>query len=66
MVSQSEIKEIAKIIVKNYKLTRLVLFGSYAYGNPTEESDLDLLVVVKNSNQPRYKRAGEIRSVKNL
>lgn len=26
---------------------RIILFGSYAYGNPTPDSDVDLLVVMK-------------------
>ena len=28
---------------------KIILFGSYAYGNPTEDSDLDVLVVEENS-----------------
>ena len=27
---------------------RIYLFGSYAYGNPTEDSDIDLMVVVND------------------
>jgi predicted nucleotidyltransferase len=42
-------------------LEKIILFGSYAYGQPKEDSDLDLLVVVKKSNLPRHKRAREIR-----
>jgi len=33
------------------------LFGSYAYGEPTEDSDVDLLVIVSQSDEPRYRRA---------
>ncbi len=28
---------------------KIILFGSYAYGNLTEDSDLDILVVEENS-----------------
>jgi predicted nucleotidyltransferase len=28
---------------------KIILFGSYAYGNLTEDSDLDVLVVEENS-----------------
>ena len=31
----------------------VVLFGSYAYGNPTADSDVDLLVVKKTDKSPR-------------
>jgi len=61
MLLQEQIEEITKRIVSNYRPEKIILFGSYAYGVPTEESDLDLLVVVKKSEQPRYRRAREIR-----
>lgn len=60
MLAQKQIEKILKRIVNKYKPEKVILFGSYAYGNPTEDSDLDLLVV-KSSNLPRYKRAREIR-----
>ncbi len=31
---------------------RVILFGSYAYGNPTEDSDIDLYVVTKDDFVP--------------
>lgn len=60
MLAQKQIKEVVNRIVNKYKPERVILFGSYAYGNPTGDSDLDLLVV-KSSNLPRHKRAREIR-----
>jgi uncharacterized protein len=35
---------------------KIVLFGSYAYGKPDKNSDLDLLIVM-NTELPKYKRA---------
>lgn len=60
MIMQKQIEEIVKRIVDNYKPEKIILFGSYAYGIPTKDSDLDLLIV-KNSSLPRHKRAREIR-----
>lgn len=60
MVIQKPLEKILRIIVKCYKPEKVVLFGSYAYGHLNKNSDLDLLVV-KDSNLPRYKRAREIR-----
>ncbi len=31
---------------------QIILFGSYAYGKPTEESDLDILVVTGDNTVP--------------
>ena len=34
-------------IVSELKPEKIILFGSYAYGNPTPDSDVDLLVIMK-------------------
>ena len=60
MVTQEQLNEITRRIVENFKPEKIVLFGSYAQGNSTEDSDLDLLIV-KDSNLPRYKRGREVR-----
>ena len=60
MITQQQLDEILKRIVSKFKPAKVILFGSYEYGRPTKDSDLDLLVV-KSSNLPRYKRAREIR-----
>jgi predicted nucleotidyltransferase len=39
-------KNIVKNIRKNFKVKDIILFGSYAYGNPNIDSDLDLLVIL--------------------
>lgn len=36
---------------------RIFLFGSHASGNPTEESDIDLLIEIAHSSEPRHRRA---------
>ena len=61
MITQEQIEKIVKRIAGNHNPEKVILFGSHAYGTPAEDSDLDLLVVVKSSKQPRYKRAREIR-----
>jgi predicted nucleotidyltransferase len=34
-------------LVSELKPEKIILFGSYAYGNPTPDSDVDLLVIMK-------------------
>lgn len=36
-------------IVEELKPEKIILFGSYAYGNPTPHSDVDLLIVMKTT-----------------
>jgi predicted nucleotidyltransferase len=40
----------------------VILFGSYAAGTATANSDLDLLIIV-NSDDPSYKRSARVRSL---
>ena len=43
------IDEIARQIADRFHPQKIILFGSYAYGSPRPESDVDLLVVMKTS-----------------
>jgi predicted nucleotidyltransferase len=45
-VAIPDIQELADQIVERYKPCRVILFGSYATGLPTADSDVDLLVVM--------------------
>lgn len=40
------INELTRRIAEKFKPLRIILFGSYAYGDPRPESDVDLLVVM--------------------
>jgi predicted nucleotidyltransferase len=40
--------EISQIIAKTVPVESIYLFGSYAYGTPNNDSDLDLYVVFKD------------------
>ena len=46
MVALSAILEVSQRIVREFHPERIILFGSYAYGNATPGSDVDLLVVL--------------------
>lgn len=46
-----------KLRLKNVYNPKLIyLFGSYAWGTPNQNSDIDIAVVVENSNEKSYKR----------
>ena len=44
------IRRFARQIGTRFQPERIILFGSYAYGTPHEESDVDLLVVMPTTN----------------
>jgi predicted nucleotidyltransferase len=39
------IQRIVEKLVSGYAPQRVILFGSYAYGDPTPDSDIDLLII---------------------
>lgn len=61
VVIEEKIKEITDKIVREYQPEEIILFGSWAWGNPNEDSDIDLLVVME-SNKPRIERQREIKN----
>jgi uncharacterized protein len=61
MVEVDNIVEVAERIVQQYHPERIILFGSYAYGRPTADSDVDLLVILPFEGHPARK-AAEIRT----
>ena len=40
------IRSLARLIAEKFHPQRIILFGSYAYGEPRPESDVDMLVVM--------------------
>jgi predicted nucleotidyltransferase len=49
-VPLSAIRRFARQIAKRFKPEKIILFGSYAYGTPHNESDVDLLVIMPARN----------------
>ena len=51
------VNEIIKRLVARFHPEKIVLFGSYAHGSATPDSDVDLLVVMKIEGSRRKKAA---------
>jgi predicted nucleotidyltransferase len=56
----NRIKEFGRLIGREFNAERVILFGSYARGAVTEDSDVDLLVVAETTLSPP-KRYGAVR-----
>ena len=57
MITPETIEEVKNRLVRVYDPLQIYLFGSYAWGTPNDDSDLDLLVVVESSEEKRHKRS---------
>ena len=56
MISEEQIQAVVRRIVEGYAPDKIILFGSYAYGEPTEHSDLDLLIIKEKAEAKRSER----------
>jgi predicted nucleotidyltransferase len=50
-----------EVLVEQFHPEQVILFGSYAYGEPNRDSDVDLLVVIKEMQAPFMEVALAIR-----
>jgi predicted nucleotidyltransferase len=55
MISINQIRAFSQQIAENFQPERIILFGSYASGQPTEDSDVDLLVILPFEELPVQK-----------
>jgi predicted nucleotidyltransferase len=62
MIEKEKISEIVNKIASGYNPEKIILFGSYATGNPNEDSDLDLFVI-KETDLPRPLRTVQVRKM---
>jgi predicted nucleotidyltransferase len=60
ILPDSLLSEAVRRIVGHVRPERVYLYGSHAYGIPHENSDVDILIVVKDSPLPPHKRSIEI------
>ncbi len=46
MVAMQDIEALSRDIAREFDPERIILFGSHAYGTPSEYSDVDVLVIM--------------------
>ena len=61
MVEMKKIRDFTSLIAREFNPERIILFGSYAYGEPSDDSDVDLLVVLPFEGKA-VRKAIEIRN----
>jgi predicted nucleotidyltransferase len=53
---QQAIEQILQCLIEQYQPEKIILFGSYAYGEPDAGSDVDLLIVKETTERPIDRR----------
>src|SRR6266851_5754686 len=50
-VPMSVIRRFARAVAEQFQPDKIILFGSYAYGTPHADSDVDILVIMPARNE---------------
>ena len=53
---RSELRKLIQQVIEKYQPDKIILFGSYAYGNPDENSDADILIIKETDNIPFHRQ----------
>jgi predicted nucleotidyltransferase len=61
-IDQNEMSVIVERLVNVYRPIRIYLFGSYAWGTPSPDSDYDFCVIVEASDEKRSHRSRKGRN----
>ncbi len=62
MVTREEIQATCDDIVREFSPLQIILFGSYAYGTPSEDSDVDLLVIMPVDESNTRQKVSDIKA----
>jgi uncharacterized protein len=60
MATMEEIEEFSRSLVREFRPRKIILFGSYARGTATQDSDVDLFIILPFKGKPVFKSV-EIR-----
>ena len=65
MYSKQDIEKLVELILQVLSPEKIILFGSYAIGNCTEESDIDLMILMnkKIDRKEKQKKMYELRTL---
>jgi len=66
MVINQILEKIKTRLIEEFAPEQIYLFGSHAWGNPHQDSDLDILVIVSNSDFSPTQRAPAYRHLSDI
>jgi predicted nucleotidyltransferase len=56
ILQEELIEKIVRRLVEGLQPEQIILFGSYAYGQPTQASDVDIMIIVSESSESAHRR----------
>jgi predicted nucleotidyltransferase len=56
-INEDLLREVTRRLVELFQPEQVILFGSHAWGTPIADSDIDVMVIVTQSNLSDYERS---------
>jgi len=66
MINLWKIEEAKEKLIREFNPKKIYVFGSYAWGSPTEDSDLDLMVITKECENKIMEMRRGIRALRGI
>ncbi|WP_319203990.1 nucleotidyltransferase domain-containing protein [uncultured Ilyobacter sp.] len=66
MINLWKIEEAKNKLIKEFNPKKIYVFGSYAWGSPTEDSDLDLMIITKDCGNKINEMRRGIRALRGI
>lgn len=61
MIDRAQIRKFSQAVARAFHPEKIILFGSHAYGTPTADSDVDLLVIMSRTRERGQRMSVRIR-----
>ena len=61
MIDRRQIRKFSEAVARKFHPRKIILFGSYGYGKPTADSDVDLLVIMSRTRERGERMSVRIR-----
>ena len=55
-IDKQTLNEVLSKLIEAYKPLKIILFGSYAWGTPSTDSDIDLIIITEDIKEKHSKR----------
>lgn len=66
MINLKQIEEVKKRLVQEFHPKKIYIFGSYAWGTPNEDSDLDIMVILDKCDNKILEMRKGLRALRGI
>ncbi|MGL6131747.1 MAG: nucleotidyltransferase domain-containing protein [Fusobacteriaceae bacterium] len=66
MINLKKIEETKERLIKEFHPKKIYIFGSYAWGTPNEESDLDIMVILEKCDNKIFEMRKGLKALRGI